>query len=77
MPAHLTAQEHAIRLAERQAKAWEGTKDREFRARQSFYDAVRQAHQAGATYRAIGDALGFSFSRICQIVKEGNERSES
>lgn len=74
MPQQLTPAEHAIRLAQRHAEAWAGGKTREYAARQRFYESVRRAHEAGATYRAIGDAVGFSWSRIAQIVQAKDKR---
>jgi DNA-directed RNA polymerase sigma subunit (sigma70/sigma32) len=39
-------------------------------AETDFRNAVRRAHKAGHTLRAIGDAAGMSHTRIRQIVLE-------
>lgn len=37
------------------------------RLRQRFHDAIRAAHRAGASYSAIGRALGISRQRVAEI----------
>lgn len=49
---------------ERRARAWLDVSREELRA------AIREAHQAGHSYRAIAEAAGISHQRVAQLLQK-------
>ena len=43
------------------------------RARAELHQAIRAAHQAGHSYRAIAQAAGISHQRVAQLLQKGEK----